>query len=163
MNSFLGVSDHRHSTESCKNPVRRRSLNHEVRWRGTWLKKRECECNLAEIHPSPRAAPRIALHQKLSLRPPASLLGKKDCVLDPSSEVLANNEATPLSFWHFRTIATREQGLTLMLGKGGTATRSARRSLPRSLTHPDITSHTDTHHARASLACLGTEIKGRRR
>ena len=80
--------------------------------------------------------------------PPASSLGKKDCVqLDPSSEVLANNEATPLSFWHFRTIAS-EQGLTLMLGKGGTRMKN-RYSRRTTLTHPDITSHTDTHHARA--------------
>ena len=81
--------------------------------------------------------------------PPASLLGKKDCVLlDPSSEVLANNEATPLSFWHFRTIATREQGLKLMLGKANEEPLLAAHDA-RSLTHPDITSHTDTHHARA--------------
>ena len=139
MNSFLGVSDHRHSTESCKNPVRRRrSLNHEVRWRGLGSRSANANAIWPKFIPRRENGAENCVTSKTLTPPPASLLGKKDCVLlDPSSEVLANNEATPLSFWHFRTIATREQGLTFMLGKANEEPLLAAhdaRSLARSLT-----------------------------
>ena len=127
MNSILGVSD-RHSTESCKNPVRRRSLNHEVSGKaGEELGSRSANANAIWPKFIPRRAENCVTSKTLT--PPASLLGKKDCVLDPSSEVVANNEAMqrqPLSFFLAFSHNRERARVDVDVGKGRRGGRGGR-------------------------------------